>query len=106
LCRPIRPGKSRAGTDYATCCLDNLDAFDHFVTEVLRAPYVRYVDDFALFHDGAAVLQDWQARMEQYLAGRRLKLHPVKTFIVPTALPATFLDFELHSDGGAPPARR
>ena len=28
-----------------------LDGFDHIVTEVLRAPYVRYVDDFALFHD-------------------------------------------------------
>ena len=33
-----------------------LDGFDHFVTEVLRAPYVRYVDDFALFHDDPAVL--------------------------------------------------
>lgn len=32
-----------------------LDRFDHFVTEVLRAPYVRYVDDFALFHDNAAM---------------------------------------------------
>ena len=31
-----------------------LDRFDHFVTEVLRAPYVRYVDDFALFHDDPA----------------------------------------------------
>ena len=29
-----------------------LDRFDHFVTEVLRAPYLRYVDDFALFDDG------------------------------------------------------
>jgi RNA-directed DNA polymerase len=77
-----------------------LDAFDHFVTEVLRAPYVRYVDDFALFHDDPAVLEEWRARMVHYLEGRRLKLHPVKTFIVPTAVPATFLGFELHADGG------
>jgi retron-type reverse transcriptase len=28
-----------------------LDAFDHFVTVALRAPHVRYVDDFVLFHD-------------------------------------------------------
>ena len=76
-----------------------LDAFDHFATEVLRAPYVRYVDDFALFHDDPAVLQDWRARIARYLEGRRLKLHPVKTFIVPTASPATFLGFELHTDG-------
>ena len=33
-----------------------LDRFDHFATEVLRAPYVRYVDDFALFHEDPIVL--------------------------------------------------
>ena len=37
-----------------------LDRFDHRVTEVLGAPYVRYVDDFALFHDDPAVLADWR----------------------------------------------
>ena len=34
-----------------------LNGFDHFVKEVLRAPYVRYVDDFALFADDAEVLR-------------------------------------------------
>ena len=58
-----------------------LDGFDHFVTEVLRAPYVRYVDDFALFHDDPAILAEWWLRIELYLAGRRLKLHPRKTMI-------------------------
>ena len=47
-----------------------LDRFDHFVTEVLRAPYVRYVDDFALFHDDPAVLAAWRERIAAYLAGR------------------------------------
>jgi len=56
-----------------------LDGFDHFVTEILRAPYVRYVDDFALFHNDPAVLAGWRLRIEKYLAGRRLKLHPRKT---------------------------
>ena len=28
-----------------------LDGFDHFVTEILHAPYLRYVDDFVLFAD-------------------------------------------------------
>ena len=33
-----------------------LDDLDHFVKEVLRAPeYLRYMDDFALFHDDPAV---------------------------------------------------
>jgi len=38
-----------------------LDGFDHFVTEVLRAPYVRYVDDFALFDDDPAVVAQWRS---------------------------------------------
>ena len=77
-----------------------LDGFDHFVTEVLKAPYVRYVDDFALFHDDVAVLASWRDRIDRFLDGRRLKLHPEKTWIAPTAAPATFLGFELHADGG------
>jgi RNA-directed DNA polymerase len=76
-----------------------LDGFDHFVTEVLRAPYVRYVDDFALFHDDPAVLVDWRCRIETYFAGRRIKLHPRKTVILPTAAPACFLGFVLQPGG-------
>jgi len=77
-----------------------LDRLDHFVKEVLRAPgYVRYVDDFALFHDDVAVLADWRRRMESFLAGRRLRLHPRKTFIVPTAEPACFLGLVMFAGG-------
>lgn len=76
-----------------------LDGFDHWVTEVLGAPYVRYVDDFALFHDDPAVLADWMLRIEQYLEGRRLKLHPRKTVTQPTTEPAQFLGFVLMADG-------
>jgi RNA-directed DNA polymerase len=77
-----------------------LDGFDHFVTEVLRAPYVRYVDDFALFADDPATLLIWRSRIERYLVGRRLKLHPRKTFISPCREPAQFLGVVL--DHGPP----
>jgi retron-type reverse transcriptase len=76
-----------------------LDGFDHFVTEVLQAPYVRYVDDFALFHDDPSMLAQWRERIDAYLTGRRLKLHPHKTVIRATALPAQFLGFELDAGG-------
>jgi retron-type reverse transcriptase len=76
-----------------------LDRFDHFVTEALSAPYVRYVDDFALFHDDPAVLADWRSRIERHLEGRRVKLHPRKTAILATAEPSTFLGFVLLPDG-------
>jgi hypothetical protein len=65
----------------------------------LRAPYVRYVDDFALFADDPAALSHWQSRIERYLVDRRLKLHPRKTFVAPCLEAAQFLGFVLYEDG-------
>ena len=72
-----------------------LDALDHFATEVLRAPYVRYVDDFALFAGDQATLEAWRLELDRFLRGRRLLLHPRKTTILPTCAPAPFLGFVL-----------
>jgi len=77
-----------------------LDPLDHFVHERLRVgSYLRYVDDFALFGDDEAMLEDARARIERFLEGRRLVLHPQKTRIEPTARPAEFLGFELVPNG-------
>jgi retron-type reverse transcriptase len=76
-----------------------LDPLDHFCTEVLRAPYVRYVDDFALFADDSEILARWRERIARFLEGRRLKLHPAKTVILPTSEPAEFLGYVLLPDG-------
>jgi hypothetical protein len=71
-----------------------LDALDHYVKEVLRAPgYVRYVDDFALFDDNAERLEGWRRAIGRFLEGRRLRLHPQKTGIRGSAEPAEFLGF-------------
>ena len=77
-----------------------LDGLDHFCKEVLRAKgYVRYVDDFALFHDDPDQLRDWRRRIAVFLEGRRLVLHARKTVILPTSAPAPFLGFVLLPDG-------
>lgn len=76
-----------------------LDRLDHWVTEVLHAPYVRYVDDFALFHDDPGVLAEWRVRIDRYLEGRRLRLHPRKTLVLPSDEPSAFLGFVLLPDG-------
>jgi retron-type reverse transcriptase len=77
-----------------------LDALDHFCKEVLGARgYVRYVDDFALFHDDPAVLEEWRGRIAEHLAWRRLSLHPGKTLIQATDQPTTFLGYELLPGG-------
>ena len=77
-----------------------LDGLDHFVKEVLRAKgYLRYVDDFALFHDDPSQLHDSRGRIARYLEGRRLRLHPRKTCVVATEELAEFLGFVLLPDG-------
>ena len=77
-----------------------LDGLDHFCKEVLRAKgYVRYVDDFALFHDDAGQLEAWRRRIAVFLQGRRLRLHPDKTYTKETREPAAFLGFVLHPGG-------
>ncbi len=76
-----------------------LDRFDHFVTEVLEAPYVRYVDDFALFDDDPAVLACWRARVAGYFESLRLRLHPRKTFVHASICPAVFLGYNLEPLG-------
>jgi len=73
-----------------------LDGLDHFVTEILRAPYLRYVDDFALFHDDPKVLAGWRDRIGVWLAGRRLSLHPGKTLVQSTRTASTFLGLVLQ----------
>ena len=78
----------------------HLDGLDHFVKEALRAPgYLRYVDDFALFHDDPSVLAEWRGRIETRLTRRRLSLHPRKTYVAETAQPSTFLGYVLPPDG-------
>ena len=78
-----------------------LDGLDHYCKEILRAKgYLRYVDDFALFDDDRQRLEEWQRKIARYLAYRRLRLHPRKTFIAATAETTSFLGFVLSADGG------
>ena len=77
-----------------------LDGMDHFIKERLRAPgYVRYVDDFAIFHDDPDQLESWRLQIEAYLQGRRMILHPAKTCILRTDEAATFLGMVLLPGG-------
>jgi hypothetical protein len=45
-------------------------------------------------------LAEWRGQIAEFLARRRLKLHPRKTVTLSTAEPATFLGYELHPGGG------
>ncbi len=76
-----------------------LNGLDHFAKEGLKAEkYVRYVDDFALFGDDLDVLQECRLAIEEYLAGLRLKFHPVKSQLFETSRGANFLGFRILPD--------
>lgn len=76
-----------------------LNGFDHFVKEKIKVKkYVRYVDDFALFSDDYVFLTDARLIIEEFLAGLRLKLHPIKTQLFETKQGANFLGFRILPD--------
>ncbi len=76
-----------------------LDPLDHYASEVLAAPYLRYVDDFALFHDNPKVLSIWRDNIASFIGQRRLQLHQRKTKISPTEEASEFLGIVLHRNG-------
>ena len=73
--------------------------FDLFVKRELGcAGYLRYVDDFALFHDSKAVLQAWQPLIVQRLARLRLVVHAHSFQVAPTACGTPWLGFVVYPD--------
>lgn len=76
-----------------------LDPLDHFVVETLRVgPYVRYVDDFAVFANSREELEECRRRIQEFLLGFRLRLHPIKTQIHRTRIGASFVGFQVLPD--------
>jgi len=58
-----------------------LDPFDYFIKEQLRAKaYLRYMDDFVLFHDRMASLKHWHKEIQDFLLRPlQLELKPQST---------------------------
>lgn len=76
-----------------------LNGFDHFIKEQLKARcYIRYVDDFALFHSDRAFLAEAREAIEDYLKGLRLRIHPIKSQLFETRHGANFLGFRVFPE--------
>jgi RNA-directed DNA polymerase len=76
-----------------------LNGLDHYIKETLKiARYVRYVDDFALFHDDKLILVEARQAIEDYLDKIRLKIHPIKSQLFETRKGANFLGFRVLPD--------
>jgi hypothetical protein len=73
-----------------------LDDLDHHLKETLRLPaYLRYVDDLVLLADDKASLWDLRSEIDRFLAGERLRLHPHKVQVQPTALGLDVLGYRV-----------
>jgi len=73
-----------------------LNGFDHFIKEQLKVKkYLRYVDDFALFSHDHGFLSEARFALEDYLAGLRLRIHPIKSQLFETRHGASFLGFRV-----------
>jgi hypothetical protein len=73
-----------------------LDPLDRFVTQELRpGGYLRYCDDFALFGDSKQELGHALGHLGRFLDSLRLKLHPTKCMVYPTAAGVAFLGFKV-----------
>jgi retron-type reverse transcriptase len=69
-----------------------LNPFDHFIKETLRCKaYVRYVDDFVLFHDSKSQLWDWKEQVVVFLQDYRLKLQAKRCHVYPARVGNRFL---------------
>ena len=76
-----------------------LNGLDHYVQEEVGCGgYVRYVDDFALFDNDPDRLKVARIRVEDYLDGLRLRIHPVKSQIFETKRGACFVGFRVLPD--------
>ncbi len=93
------PGKGMPLGNLTSQFLANvyLSELDYFVKHRLRAKYyLRYVDDFVILGKNRALLEQYKARIEDFLKRElKLELHPDKSRIVPLRSGITLLGFRV-----------
>jgi RNA-directed DNA polymerase len=73
-----------------------LDSLDQFVKRELHCrAYVRYCDDFLLFHDDKAQLHAWKDAVQEHLNTLRLALNWRRSVVYPTRTGIPFLGFRV-----------
>jgi len=72
-----------------------LNELDQFVKHKLKAKYyIRYVDDFVIFHNSKKQLAIWKKEIAKFLKGKLdLELHPDKSRRIPLSKGIDFVGF-------------
>jgi RNA-directed DNA polymerase len=93
------PGKGMPIGNLTSQFLANvyLNELDNFVKHTLKVKYyIRYVDDFVIFHKDKTVLEKWRMEIDVFLKNiLKVELHPEKTRIVKLNRGVTFLGFRI-----------
>jgi RNA-directed DNA polymerase len=73
-----------------------LNDLDYFVKHRLKMKYyIRYVDDFVIFHEDKKILEDCKNKIQKYLMNLKIELHPNKSKIFPLYKGVDFLGFKI-----------
>ena len=77
-----------------------LNELDHYVKEQLKIKYyIRYVDDFVIFHESKIMLEYYQEKIDEFLKTKlALELHPDKSKIIKFSNGTNFLGFRIFSE--------
>jgi len=72
-----------------------LNELDQFVKHKLKIKYyIRYVDDFVIFHKSKEQLEIWKDSIDKFLKERlKIELHPQKSRIIPLSKGVDFVGF-------------
>ena len=81
---------------WSNCYLHGLDLFVQ--RQLGCRPYLRYVDDFALFSANKRELWQWKSALVARLAALRLRMHEASAQVVPTAAGIPWLGFVVFPD--------
>jgi RNA-directed DNA polymerase len=98
LLAPLRPRGLPIGNltsqFWANCYLNELDQF--IKRELKVRCYLRYVDDFLLFHDDKRQLGKWRREIIAFLQTLRLTLHEERAHVRPVTEGIPFLGFVVY----------
>ncbi len=73
-----------------------LHELDHFVKHELKAKYyLRYVDDFVVFHQSKTALREYEPKIKEFLSSLRVELHSDKCKIIPLSSGINLLGFRI-----------
>lgn len=95
LCRPRGlPIGNLTSQFWSNCYLHPLDCF--IKRELSCKPYLRYVDDFALFSNSKEQLWHWKQAVQNKLASLRLNFHEHSAQVIPVSHGIPWLGFVVH----------